>query len=485
MAGPPWGSDPQDPSDLFILGSDGARDQAPANMPPPRRPAGNGRRWSVLTVAGLLVFGLGVAVGTHLGDGPSSAGSPTPNDVATPPGHQSSAPTTAPSATSSSSAGARAVTASPSWAWETATSTSQAAPWPTARGACDAEVRLPILSDVRDLKEPTGLELLTGSDPRPLDVDKATVGRALFDLAPGEFVSQLAIDAAGTVALISDCHGYPPVRLVRRSADGYQRSFAPALPGYQLGSLIAGGDRTWLALTRTDSDADVATDRAVLLQSTDGARDRIKLPAGFSPMAGSGDMIVGNWSDNLNSAYGPIQLYSVSRRGIVAQLGGTSPQYAVGSGFVVWTAGTCTGSCPVHRYRIATGQQTTVTVAGIPAMSWQTISPDGSKIAGVSYGNPDDPRFDTDHPGGPTRLAVMDLHSGTVTTLPGLEMAPKSSASLAFSPDGRWLVVAVNTGSGTTVLLYDQRLDGPLDPGVGVSGPTLWNAPLVVTSTAG
>ena len=452
---------------------------------------------STLGIAALLVFGLGIAVGRHLGDGATGAESgitPTSADATFTPSTHPSAPTSTNSAAdasddtdASTNTGASddaagdptgpTTTAYPGRGLQTGVTI---APWPTARGACDVEVPQPILSGVRALRATTGLELLAGSNTRPLLVDDATIGRPLFKLAAGEFVSQLAVDSAGTVAVISDCDGYPPVRVVRRSPAGRVQSIRIRPQGYQLGSLITGGDRTWLSLYRIQPTGVAYTDSAILLQSTDGTDETVTLPNGFSPVSGSGDAIVGNWSDQLSSVYGPIQIYSLPRRGIVAQIGDASPQYAVGNGFVVWSAGNCSGSCLVHRYRIATGTESSVTVTAPADMTWQTVSPDGSRVVAITRDHHADPRFATQHPGGPTGLAVVNLSDGHVTTLPGIEMAPKSPPSMAFSADGRWLVIAFNAGTGTDVVLYDQELKAPLAPQVTAPGPTLWSAPLAV-----
>jgi hypothetical protein len=44
------------------------------------------------------------------------------------------------------------------------------------------------------------------------------------------------------------------------------------------------------------------------------------------------------------------------------------------------------------------------------------------------------------------------------------------SPALAFSPDGRWIIVAVGEGYRTRLLLYTSDGDGPYDPGIDVPG---------------
>jgi hypothetical protein len=480
-----------EPSEVFIVGADGGRlDVGAANVPEPRgsRTGTSGtRRWAALGVAGALLFALGIAIGMHIGDGTGVAagGSTTTGDhsagtsgdgttaaASTPVGGGLSYAPPVPGATASvgTTAGATAPGTQPS-----------PRPWPTVPGACGSDVTLPVLSGVGTLTVATGLQLLAGNDPRLLNVDSATGGDPLFHLREGEFVSQIAVDDAGTVAVVSDCRGYPPVRVMRRTSDGTMHTIAASAPGYQVGSLISGGDRTWLAMYHTQPDSIQYQDSAVLLRATDGSGETVTLPNGFNPTAGSGDLIVGNWSDHLSSVYGPIQLYDTAKRAIVAQIGDATPQYAVGNGYIIWSAGDCTGRCPVHRYRVADRQQTTSIVTVHTTIAWTAISPDGFRVAGVSYNNEPDPRFAVDHPGGPTGIAVMDLKTGAVTPLPGIKMAPKSAPSMVFSPDGRWLAVGINAGDSANILLFDHDLRGPYDPGIQVHGPSLWNVPLAVT----
>jgi hypothetical protein len=75
---------------------------------------------------------------------------------------------------------------------------------------------------------------------------------------------------------------------------------------------------------------------------------------------------------------------------------------------------------------------------------------------------------------------MLDLDSGRLTALPGVVRPPKTQAGAAFSPDGRWLAVALNDGPQTRILLYDHDLRGPYDPGISVPASTAWDIPLVV-----
>jgi hypothetical protein len=506
MPGSHWRGDDTgrpEPSEVYIVGADGGRRDIAAaatepSWPRARRPAA--RSWAAFGIAGALLFALGIAIGMHLGGEPSTTAGATTTTTAGDRNPRTTGDGTAPAASTpasdvgeSASSGRGAVALGPTVAATSAPGTETAGlvtssngpsrrPWPTVTGACGSDVTLPILTGVGDLTAQTGLRLLAGNDPRLLNVDSASGGAPLFRLGDGEFVSQIAVDDAGTVAVISDCRGYPPLRVVRRSTDGTVRTINATAPGYQVGSLIAGGNRTWLAMYHTQPDSITYQDSAVLLKATDGGSDSITLPNGFSPAAGSGDVIVGNWSDHLSSVYGPIQLYDISQRAIVAQLGDATPQYAVGNGYIIWWANDCTGRCAVHRYHVSDRRETTTIVTAQQTVAyWLAISPDGSRVAGVSYHNDPDPRFAIDHPGGPTGIAVMDLNTGTVTELPGIELAPKSTPSMVFSPDSRWLAVGINAGDSANILLFDRELRGPYDPGIRVRGPSLWTIPLAVS----
>lgn len=80
------------------------------------------------------------------------------------------------------------------------------------------------------------------------------------------------------------------------------------------------------------------------------------------------------------------------------------------------------------------------------------LSPDGSRSADVAASD--------DSPSG-YRIEVTDQATGESTVVPGIRLGA-AGASLAFSPDSKWLVVVVNTLAGGRILLYStDSLQGP------------------------
>ena len=114
--------------------------------------------------------------------------------------------------------------------------------------------------------------------------------------------------------------------------------------------------------------------------------------------------------------------------------------------------------------------------------SGATIS-DGGRYLAFQLARPGpDPRFEMGHPGGPSDIAVLDLGSGHLTVVPGVELAPKSSAGLAFSAGGEWLVITLNEGSRTRLLVWRPGLDRARESPASLPGKVLYNVPVLVTS---
>jgi hypothetical protein len=327
-------------------------------------------------------------------------------------------------------------------------------------------------------------------------MDGGEGGQALFPTA----VEALAADAAGLVAITVSqlCPADPSTGSVlafRLGEDGRRSQIFPTVDtqraNLQAWGVVAGGNRAWLVATPpNDPDApitaspDISTQVNTLL-ATDGSGDSISLPAGFMPMAGWRDLVIGYYLSYPADTYGPIQIYDVTSGGIVAQIAAASPEVVAANGYMAWIDDSCSASCIVHRYEVDSGRETDTHVTltrseygGVGSLV--AMSPDGRRAAMVTYDAAADSRYELGHPGGPARFSMLDLESGQLTVLPGVLRAPKSPFGVAFSPDGQWLAVAVNDGTQTRVLLYDHRLRGPYDPGITVPASSAWNIPLVI-----
>jgi hypothetical protein len=202
----------------------------------------------------------------------------------------------------------------------------------------------------------------------------------------------------------------------------------------------------------------------------------VPLPPHFAASGISDRVVVGNFA----SASGPGPLVLVdATTGKVRERLGTGQLLAVQDGILVWATGCDVGtgqSCTAHRRAIDGGPVTDYDLPRSPSFTLGTISPDGSRLAFALSRALPDPRFRVDHPFPPADIAVLYLDSGTFDIVPGIELAPKASAALAFSRDD-WLVIGLDAGTRTRLLAWRLGLQHPLEaralPGLAATPPGL------------
>jgi hypothetical protein len=83
------------------------------------------------------------------------------------------------------------------------------------------------------------------------------------------------------------------------------------------------------------------------------------------------------------------------------------------------------------------------------------------------------------HPGNPNEIVTVDLVSGAVHPVPGVLLWPKSAPGLAFSADSRWLVIALDEGTGVRLLLWRPGLGRPQESAARIPGRVAYS-PVVV-----
>jgi len=76
-------------------------------------------------------------------------------------------------------------------------------------------------------------------------------------------------------------------------------------------------------------------------------------------------------------------------------------------------------------------------------------------------------------------VAVQDLRTGTLSLVPGVELAPKAAVGLVFSRDGRWLLITLNEGRSARLLVWRPGLDRPMESPARLPGRILYNVPLL------
>jgi hypothetical protein len=345
-------------------------------------------------------------------------------------------------------------------------------PWPTAPGACNNGVDLPIVSSTVPA-ESTGIKLLLGGPRlRTVDFDSghATV-MSQVNLRPGEFVIELAA-ASQTYAVTGVC-ATGRSRLFRIGGDG--TASVVTQPG-PMEEVLADGTHAWGVSFPTPHDA-----RGYLVP-LDGGR-RVRLPASFYPSMSVGGLLIGILPPETGPALpASLLLVDATTGDVRANLGKGRP-IAAGSGLVLWTEG-CDlvkdKPCTLHSRSIRTGT-TAIYRLPRPAVT-AVVSPDGRLLALTLERATRDARFGEDQSFPPSAVAILHLDTGQLEIVPGIEAPPNMSPALAFSADGRWLVIALDAGVKSRLLAWRSGLDHPYES-TPISG-LVWGAPPILVLPA-
>jgi hypothetical protein len=94
-------------------------------------------------------------------------------------------------------------------------------------------------------------------------------------------------------------------------------------------------------------------------------------------------------------------------------------------------------------------------------LSSPVFSPNGTLAAFQLARAKRDPRFAAAFPGPPSDVVVVNLRTGRLDVVPGLELPPATWAGLAFDPTGRWLLMTVSEGDHGDLLAWRQGMPGP------------------------
>jgi hypothetical protein len=344
--------------------------------------------------------------------------------------------------------------------------------WPTAPGACGADTLLPIVSSAPPA-EHSGIQVLLGGDRlRLVDFDS---GRAttLPDavVRPGEYAAVLAGDPITAYATTGSCDETAPYAMLRISVDHRVSVIRPLAPTEWA---LTDGNQVWIASFASDIDNPYGTIVPV------AGGQRVRLPLGFYASAIVGDTIVGLMQPDPSISPTWLALVDARTGRLQVKLEQHVAPLAAGAGQVFWTSG-ChddASPCTLHG-RLIDGGETRGSPLPGPACCG-VVSPDGTRIAFLMERASSDSRFDG-HPLPPMDIAIMQLDTGRLGIVPGIELPAKSQPGLAFVGRGDWLVIALDAGSRTRILAWRPGLRQPYEtnalPGLVHYPPTL-----VVTS---
>jgi hypothetical protein len=331
------------------------------------------------------------------------------------------------------------------------------------------------------LAERTGLQVSLGPQLNTVDVDQARVSRrSALRLVAGEFVSQVVPNGAGSVALIKTCDQGMPSRVVAVDAGGQMHQVAVG----HVDGLLAGGRHPWAYQFLAGNNAPEGLDPL-----NGGAP--LTLPAGFGVVGAYQDLIIGYQAPPAGSdpnTSGPLVILDPATGRVQATVGPGSAAATVSAGLILWTDGACTAArgCVVHRYDLATGGMSSrdyhLGLSTDANLGYGLISPDQRLLAFQLHRPAPDPRFDQGHPGTPSDIAVLHLDTGQLETVPGIELWAKAIPGLLFSPDSRWLIIGLDAGTRTSLLLWHPGLSHPVAT-VEIPGLTLDTTPITARLT--
>jgi hypothetical protein len=210
----------------------------------------------------------------------------------------------------------------------------------------------------------------------------------------------------------------------------------------------------------------------------------VRLPPGLAPVAVSGHQLIGltaGASGRRSPSSGTLVSYDLAKRRLGGTIGRAS-SVTVDAGLLLWTAEQCTltAACAIHRYDLATGAQS-VREYDLPietSLAGGVLSPDRTRLAFPLAQIYEGPRTDAVGFGPPFDLAVLHLDTGVLDRVPGLTLPPTELPGLTFSARGDWLVIALNEGRSTELVLWQPGFRRPLRTGIRISDLMLQAPPV-------
>jgi hypothetical protein len=143
------------------------------------------------------------------------------------------------------------------------------------------------------------------------------------------------------------------------------------------------------------------------------------------------------------AAAGDAELVLLDRRtGVVRRrLGHARHAVATDDRSIAWVPARCDRDCPVIHTDLGTGAIRRYRMPGRREPAAGAFAPDGRQLALSFPGVPAD--TDPRTPAKPGFAGILDLRTSALTQVPGLATSPAAHADVAWSADGRWLVLGV------------------------------------------
>ncbi len=298
----------------------------------------------------------------------------------------------------------------------------------------------------------------------------------------GWLIGDLAAGPHGDYALVGQCDAtYGSASPVYEIAGGSARPI-----GVTADSLLGGAHHAWQVTypsPTTQSSAANVSPGAVLTPLDGGPT--ITLEPGAYPVADTAAGLVVAREDPTNPDSPPaLEVVNPSTGALVRALGDGYPLAADGHSVLTQprSCGTQdTTACTLEGIDITTAKtlRTYSLPVGRAITSEVSLSADGRLASFQLTRTNQDPRFASGHPAPPSDVAILHLDTGRIDVVPGLEMAPKTQAGVAFDSTDSSIFITVSQGDHGQLLIWQTGMPGPALITT-VAGPIAGPPPLLV-----
>lgn len=332
-------------------------------------------------------------------------------------------------------------------------------PWPSAAGACGSTVDLPQIRLAGQHAHVHARLLIGGTGLR-----EVTPGGAVSAPLPGlpergRVVTSVVAGPGAAYAFDTPCSSSTAsVRIYRIAASGAHRL------GVSADALI-GGPHLALALSYRPS-----TVLTKVLNRLAGSR-AVRFRSSTDPIADTAAGLVVVRYRPLAGQRHAVELVDPNTGAVLRRIGEGFPMGAADHVLLVSLHG-CTetathSTCTLESFNLNTGRP--IATIKLPAGRYPTggdlsspvFSRHGTLAAFQLARAKRDPRFAAVVPDPPSDVAVLNLRTGKLDAVPGLELPPATWAGLAFDPTGRWLLATVSEGGHGELLAWRPGMPGP------------------------
>ena len=352
-------------------------------------------------------------------------------------------------------------------------------PWPSAAGACGSAVDLPRIHLVRQYPDVHARLLIGGTGLREVTLGGAVSGPLPGLPEHGRLVTNVVAGPGAAYVFDTPCtSSTASVRIYRIGAGGAHRL------GVSADAVIGGPHHAWALSYRSSA---VLTR---VLSPLAGSR-AVRFSSSTDPIADTAAGLVVVRYHPLAGQRHAVELVDPNSGAVLRRIGDGFPMGAADHVLLVSLHGCVAtpahSTCTLESFNLSTGRlQATVKLpAGrMPTgggLSSPVFSPNGTLAAFQLARAGRDTPYATAFPGTPSDVAVVNLRTGKLDIVPGLELPPATWTGLAFDPTGRWLLATVSEGGHGDLLAWRPGMAGPALvtslPGPFADAPPLLPAP--------